>query len=82
MDVTCQWFAQAITAAGLLSGLIEGLAINPFEVVKVTLQSDRHQFKDVGAALRSQIVYKSSPTGAQKELDDTLWLLPFVPASP
>lgn len=33
--------------AGLCSGLTEAVIINPFEVVKVKLQADRHAFKEV-----------------------------------
>ena len=33
--------------AGLCSGLTEGVFINPFEVVKVRLQTEQQQFKEV-----------------------------------
>ncbi|XP_060735940.1 mitochondrial 2-oxodicarboxylate carrier isoform X1 [Tachysurus vachellii] len=35
----------ALSLAGLGSGLTEALVVNPFEVVKVSLQANRHSFK-------------------------------------
>ncbi|XP_048737155.1 mitochondrial 2-oxodicarboxylate carrier-like isoform X2 [Ostrea edulis] len=37
--------------SGLCSGLTEAVIINPFEVVKVKLQADRHAFKEQGSTL-------------------------------
>ncbi|CAI5695937.1 mitochondrial 2-oxodicarboxylate carrier isoform X2 [Oreochromis niloticus] len=37
---------KALSAAGLGSGLTEALVINPFEVVKVSLQANRDSFKE------------------------------------
>jgi hypothetical protein len=39
--------------AGLCSGLTEAVIINPFEVVKVKLQADRHAFKEVKLIFQS-----------------------------
>lgn len=44
---------QALSAAGLGAGLTEAVVVNPFEVVKVSLQANRDAFKEVG---RSQIL--------------------------
>lgn len=38
---------QAFSIAGLGSGLTEALVVNPFEVVKVSLQANRDSFKVV-----------------------------------
>lgn len=38
---------QALSVAGLGSGLTEAVVINPFEVVKVSLQANRDSFKEV-----------------------------------
>ena len=45
-------FSQGLTLAGLCSGLLEGFVINPFEVVKIRLQADRHTFKDVSKVFK------------------------------
>lgn len=39
---------QALSAAGLGAGLTEAVVVNPFEVVKVSLQANRDAFKEVG----------------------------------
>lgn len=38
---------QALSAAGLGAGLTEAVVVNPFEVVKVSLQANRDSFKEV-----------------------------------
>lgn len=38
---------QVLSAAGLGSGLTEAIVVNPFEVVKVSLQANRDSFKEV-----------------------------------
>jgi len=38
---------QVFALAGLGSGLTEAFVINPFEVIKVKLQAERNQFKEV-----------------------------------
>lgn len=52
---------QALSLAGLGSGLTEALVVNPFEVVKVSLQADRNSFKVVrdnsdNSVLRSNVI--------------------------
>lgn len=38
---------QALSVAGLGAGLTEAVVVNPFEVVKVSLQANRDAFKEV-----------------------------------
>jgi len=38
---------QTFTLAGFCAGLTEAVIINPFEVVKVTLQAERGKFTEV-----------------------------------
>lgn len=38
---------QIFCVAGLGSGLTEAVVVNPFEVVKVSLQANRDSFKEV-----------------------------------
>lgn len=44
---SCPSSLQALSAAGLGSGLTEAVVVNPFEVVKVSLQANRDSFKEV-----------------------------------
>ena len=37
--------------AGLCSGITEGIFINPFEVVKVKLQTEKQEFKQVSVII-------------------------------
>ncbi|PWA29575.1 hypothetical protein CCH79_00007988, partial [Gambusia affinis] len=43
-------FVLALSAAGLGSGLTEAVIVNPFEVVKVSLQANRDSFKEQPSA--------------------------------
>lgn len=38
---------QTFSLAGLFAGITEAILVNPFEVVKVTLQSNRSKVKEV-----------------------------------
>ncbi len=38
---------QSFALAGLAAGLTEAVVVNPFEVVKVRLQTDQRQFSQV-----------------------------------
>ena len=44
---SCPSSPQALSAAGLGAGLTEAVVVNPFEVVKVSLQANRDSFKEV-----------------------------------
>lgn len=44
---SCSSPLQALSAAGLGAGLTEAVVVNPFEVVKVSLQANRDSFKEV-----------------------------------
>lgn len=44
---SCPSHLQALSAAGLGAGLTEAVVVNPFEVVKVSLQANRNAFKEV-----------------------------------
>eukprot|EP00105_Crassostrea_gigas_P000152 XP_011411870.1 PREDICTED: mitochondrial 2-oxodicarboxylate carrier-like [Crassostrea gigas] len=44
-------YSSILYLAGLCSGLTEAVIINPFEVVKVKLQADRHAFKEQGSTI-------------------------------
>lgn len=44
---SCPSLLQALSVAGLGCGLTEAVVINPFEVVKVSLQANRDSFKEV-----------------------------------
>lgn len=46
---------QTFTVAGLCSGLLEGLFINPFEVIKVKLQAERSHVAEVRIVVTSII---------------------------
>lgn len=43
----CPSTPQALSVAGLGAGLTEAVVVNPFEVVKVSLQANRDSFKEV-----------------------------------
>lgn len=44
---SCPSPLQALSVAGLGAGLTEAVVVNPFEVVKVSLQANRDSFKEV-----------------------------------
>lgn len=44
---------QALSVAGLGAGLTEAVVVNPFEVVKVSLQANRDSFKEVLASKKT-----------------------------
>lgn len=44
---TPSFLLQALSVAGLGAGLTEAVVVNPFEVVKVSLQANRDAFKEV-----------------------------------
>ena len=44
---SCPFPLQALSVAGLGAGLTEAVVVNPFEVVKVSLQANRDAFKEV-----------------------------------
>ncbi len=43
---------KSLALAGFASGLTEALIVNPFEVVKVRLQTDKQKFTVVGFSTR------------------------------
>lgn len=63
--------------AGLGAGVTEAILVNPFEVVKVTLQSNRAAGKEVPSTwlVTKQIVRKDGLgfNGLNKGLSGTLW---------
>ncbi|XP_041827510.1 mitochondrial 2-oxodicarboxylate carrier [Melanotaenia boesemani] len=66
----------ALSAAGLGSGLTEALVVNPFEVVKVSLQANRDSFKEQPSAFaQARHIIKSDGFGLRglnKGLTSTL----------
>uniref|UniRef100_A0A3Q3G024 Mitochondrial 2-oxodicarboxylate carrier n=1 Tax=Kryptolebias marmoratus TaxID=37003 RepID=A0A3Q3G024_KRYMA len=67
----------ALSAAGLGSGLTEAVVVNPFEVVKVSLQANRDSFKEVqpSAFAQARHIIKSDGFGLRglnKGLTSTL----------
>uniref|UniRef100_A0A3Q2NNT6 Mitochondrial 2-oxodicarboxylate carrier n=1 Tax=Fundulus heteroclitus TaxID=8078 RepID=A0A3Q2NNT6_FUNHE len=74
---SCPSPLQALSAAGLGSGLTEAVVVNPFEVVKVSLQANRDSFKEVqpSAFAQARRIMKSDGFGLRglnKGLTSTL----------
>ncbi|XP_017332245.1 mitochondrial 2-oxodicarboxylate carrier isoform X2 [Ictalurus punctatus] len=65
----------ALSLAGLGSGLTEALVVNPFEVVKVSLQADRNSFKVPSTFTQARMIINSDGFGLRglnKGLTSTL----------
>uniref|UniRef100_A0A3Q3KTQ7 Mitochondrial 2-oxodicarboxylate carrier n=1 Tax=Mastacembelus armatus TaxID=205130 RepID=A0A3Q3KTQ7_9TELE len=67
---------QALSAAGLGAGLTEAVVVNPFEVVKVSLQANRDSFKEQPSSFaQARLIIKSDGFGLKglnKGLTSTL----------
>ncbi|GAA6066490.1 mitochondrial 2-oxodicarboxylate carrier isoform X2, partial [Tachysurus ichikawai] len=66
---------KALSLAGLGSGLTEALVVNPFEVVKVSLQANRNSFKVPSTFSQARMIINSDGFGLRglnKGLTSTL----------